>query len=118
MRHKVPPWAWPVPWRERLQTNSKSAKSQRAAIFTRTLSLAPLPPNTSKMTPAQIASARCKAGLTRKELAAKINVSWRTVEKWEQGRGTPSRTALALLKLTFAESKEARPPTEKKSDFS
>lgn len=53
------------------------------------------------MTPAQIATARYKAGLTRKELAAKVGVSWRTVEKWEQGRGGPSKTALALLKLTL-----------------
>ena len=53
------------------------------------------------MSGAQIATARYKAGLTRKELAAKIGVSWRTVEKWEQGRGGPSKTALALLKIQF-----------------
>lgn len=53
------------------------------------------------MTAAQIATARYKAGLTRKELAARIGVSWRTVEKWEQGRGGPSKTALALLKIQF-----------------
>lgn len=51
------------------------------------------------MTPQQITTAREKAGLTRKELAAKLGVSWRTVEKWEQGRGGPSKTALALLKI-------------------
>lgn len=53
------------------------------------------------MTPQQITSAREQAGLTRKELAAKVGVSWRTVEKWEQGRGGPSKTALALLKIQF-----------------
>ena len=53
------------------------------------------------MSGAQIATARYNAGLTRKELAAKIGVSWRTVEKWEQGRGGPSKTALALLKIQF-----------------
>lgn len=53
------------------------------------------------MTPTQITAARKKAGLTRKELAAKVGVSWRTVEKWEQGRGGPSKTALTLLKIQF-----------------
>lgn len=69
------------------------------------------------MTPQQITTARERAGLSRKELAAKLGVSWRTVEKWEQGRGGPSKTALALLKIVLKNEKSPSVgATEKEND--
>ena len=52
-----------------------------------------------------IKKSREKLGLSRKELAAKMGVSPRTVEGWEQGRRDPSNTVIKLLEVMSNEYK-------------
>lgn len=52
------------------------------------------------MTPAELRAARFKLGLTQKELAARLEVHWTTVARWEGGRHPISKaTALAIRAL-------------------
>jgi DNA-binding transcriptional regulator YiaG len=52
------------------------------------------------VTPAQIKRARERlGGLTQKELAAKLGVHWRTIQKWEGGERRPRGPALVALRL-------------------
>ena len=46
---------------------------------------------------------RSKYGLSRKQLAEICGVSARTVESWEQGLRSPSRSAMMLLKSWLKE---------------
>lgn len=43
--------------------------------------------------------ARAKTGLSQKDFAQLLGVSVRTLQAWEQGRRTPSKGALTLLKI-------------------
>lgn len=36
---------------------------------------------------------RTKLGLTQEQFAAKVGVTWSTVNRWENGRGSPSPLA-------------------------
>jgi DNA-binding transcriptional regulator YiaG len=49
------------------------------------------------VTPEQIRELRDRLGFTRRELAAQLGVSKRTVEFWEQGRGNPNCSAEKIL---------------------
>jgi putative transcriptional regulator len=50
------------------------------------------------MTPEQLKAIRTKYSLKTKNLAEICGVSVRTVENWEQGRRSPSKPAMKLLK--------------------
>jgi DNA-binding transcriptional regulator YiaG len=59
------------------------------------------------MTPKQLKEARRRLGcLTQKELAEKLGVHWRTVQKWEGGERQPRGPVLALLRLLLERVKE------------
>lgn len=49
---------------------------------------------------------RAKLGLTQEQFAAKVGVTWSTVNRWENGRGRPSPLAMrqiASLRKTSGE---------------
>ena len=41
---------------------------------------------------------RAKLGLTQEQFAAKVGVTWSTVNRWENGRGRPSPLALRRIR--------------------
>lgn len=47
----------------------------------------------------QATKARQAVGLSQKEFATLLGVSVRTLQAWEQGRRTPSKGAMTLLKI-------------------
>lgn len=49
-----------------------------------------------------IKTARSELGLTQSAMAEKLGVTRHTVESWEQGRRTPTETALKLLEFILA----------------
>jgi len=52
------------------------------------------------MTAQEIKELRLRLSLTQEQLAHKLNVSWATVNRWENGKAAPSPLAeQALLKL-------------------
>ena len=52
---------------------------------------------------------RAKLGLTQEQFAAKVGVTWSTVSRWENGRGTPSPLATRrITELLDDESREKR----------
>ena len=55
------------------------------------------------MTPEQLKAIRLKHGLSRKKLGEICGVSARTVESWEQGLRSPSKSAMMLLKACLKE---------------
>jgi len=40
---------------------------------------------------------RAKLGLTQEQFAAKVGVTWSTVNRWENSRGHPSPLAMRLI---------------------
>lgn len=40
---------------------------------------------------------RAKLGLTQEQFAAKVGVTWSTVNRWENGRGKPSPLAMRRI---------------------
>ena len=44
-----------------------------------------------------IRNLRAKLGLTQEQFAAKVGVTWSTVNRWENGRGKPSPLALRRI---------------------
>lgn len=40
---------------------------------------------------------RARLGLTQEQFAAKVGVTWSTVNRWENGRGKPSPLALRQI---------------------
>ena len=48
-----------------------------------------------------ISSLRKKMGITQTELAAKLNVSHKTISKWENGQGFPKVTQFPVLAEFF-----------------
>ena len=52
--------------------------------------------------PDQIKALRLRLGMTMTELATKLNVSYRTVLEWEQGKRPPSTYYAARLTLLAA----------------
>ena len=40
---------------------------------------------------------RAKLGLTQEQFAAKVGVTWSTVNRWENGRGSPSPLAMRRI---------------------
>lgn len=40
---------------------------------------------------------RAKLGLTQEQFAAKVGVTWSTVNRWENGRGRPSPLAMRQI---------------------
>lgn len=40
---------------------------------------------------------RAKLGLTQEQFAAKVGVTWSTVNRWENGRGKPSPLAMRQI---------------------
>lgn len=53
-----------------------------------------------KLTPA--AAARVRSGLSQSQFAARMGVSVRTLQDWEQGRRSPSGAALTLIRIAQA----------------
>ncbi len=49
------------------------------------------------MTPAQIIRARTKLGLSQTQFAARVGVSFATVNRWERGHFNPSRHVVRRL---------------------
>lgn len=47
--------------------------------------------------PQMVRGLRKQLGLTQEQFAAKIGVTWSTVNRWENGRGKPSPLALHNL---------------------
>jgi DNA-binding transcriptional regulator YiaG len=41
---------------------------------------------------------RATLGLTQEQFAAKVGVTWSTVNRWENGRGNPSPLAMRRIK--------------------
>ena len=41
---------------------------------------------------------RAKLGLTQEQFAARVGVTWSTVNRWENGRGKPSPLAMRQIK--------------------
>jgi DNA-binding transcriptional regulator YiaG len=41
---------------------------------------------------------RAKLGLTQEQFAAKVGVTWSTVNRWENGRGKPSPLAMQQIR--------------------
>ncbi|MEP0923445.1 helix-turn-helix transcriptional regulator [Leptolyngbya sp. ST-U4] len=46
---------------------------------------------------------RQQLGLTQEELAARLGVSFPTINRWENGRNKPSRIAVKLIRGTLEE---------------
>ena len=44
---------------------------------------------------------RAKLGLTQEQFAAKVGVTWSTVNRWENGRGKPSPLAMRRIEELF-----------------
>ena len=44
-----------------------------------------------------IRSLRAKLGLTQEQFAAKVGVTWSTVNRWENSRGNPSPLAMGRI---------------------
>lgn len=57
------------------------------------------PPN---VTPADLIAMRVKIGLTQEKLAARLNVSTRTIQHWEAGTRKPPTSAVIVLTLMSA----------------
>lgn len=54
-----------------------------------------------RMTPNQIRELRLSKKLSRAQFAEKLGVAPRTVEHWEQGNRTPSKSAQILISKVF-----------------
>lgn len=65
----------------------ESVKQMKQGQFTRTYNMV------------NAEQARAKTGLSQKDFAQLLGVSVRTLQAWEQGRRTPSKGALTLLKI-------------------
>ena len=50
-----------------------------------------------------IRSLRAKFGLTQEQFAAKVGVTWSTVNRWENGRGKPSPLAMRQIRQLQSE---------------
>lgn len=51
--------------------------------------------------PAGVRLVRAKMGLSQSEFAARLNISIRTLQEWEQGTRKPSGAAVALLDIAY-----------------
>ena len=50
---------------------------------------------------------RARLGLTREQFAAKVGVTWSTVNRWENGRGRPSPLALQHIEELLQDERKA-----------
>ena len=48
---------------------------------------------------------RAQLGLTQEQFAAKVGVTWSTVNRWENGRGMPSPLAMRQIELLQIENR-------------
>jgi len=55
-----------------------------------------------------IKALRAKLGLTQEQFAAKVGVTWSTVNRWENGRGKPSPLALKQVESLREESEKSK----------
>ena len=53
-----------------------------------------------------IRNLRAKLGLTQEQFAAKIGVTWSTVNRWENSRGRPSPLAMRQIEELQEQTKE------------
>ncbi len=56
-----------------------------------------MPKDRSNAVAEMIRKLRAKLGLTQEQFAAKVGVTWSTVNRWENGRGKPSPLALSRI---------------------
>ena len=55
---------------------------------------------------------RAKLGLTQEQFAAKVGVTWSTVNRWENGRGHPSPLAMRRIDELMEKSGSRDEPRE------
>ena len=67
----------------------QSAREMKARNFAR---VTEVPQN-------EVVQARQGTGLSQTEFASALSISKRTLQEWEQGRRSPSGTALALIRI-------------------
>jgi len=56
-----------------------------------------MPRKNGKAVAEMVRKLRTKLGLTQEQFAAKIGVTWSTVNRWENGRGNPSPLAIRRI---------------------
>lgn len=54
--------------------------------------------NTESNVAEMVKNLRARLGLTQEQFAAKVGVTWSTVNRWENGRGKPS--PLAMMRIS------------------
>jgi putative transcriptional regulator len=64
-------------------------------------------PKVAKLSPAEIAGLRARAGVSQAVLAGFLNVGVTTVSQWERGTRRPAGTALKLLHVVKARGLDA-----------
>ena len=55
-----------------------------------------------------IKNLRVRLGLTQERFAAKVGVTWSTVNRWENGRGKPSPLAMRQIEELIESKQEPR----------
>ena len=56
-----------------------------------------MPSENDNVVAEMIRKLRAKLGLTQEQFAAKVGVTWSTVNRWENGRGNPSPLAMRRI---------------------
>jgi putative transcriptional regulator len=56
---------------------------------------------------ATVRNLRSQLGLTQEQFAAKVGVTWSTVNRWENGRGKPSPLALQQIRVLLKDVRKA-----------
>ncbi len=59
--------------------------------------------NTESNVAEMVKKMRAKLGLTQEQFAAKVGVTWSTINRWENGRGKPSPLAMRRIEELGAE---------------
>ena len=70
-----------------------------------------MPEGTEKDLAEMIKSLRTRLGLTQEQFAAKVGVTWSTVNRWENGRGKPSPLAMRQIEELMESKRESRDAT-------
>lgn len=79
--------------------NYEFTGDELGALLLESLSQAKHGQGVARQITTQATTARQAVGLSQKEFAKLLGVSVRTLQAWEQGRRTPSKGAMTLLKI-------------------